>query len=328
MFKEVFDNRNQKRRRFSMLRNVSGKIKYVLVLALMLFLVAPVGKVLAGTTSPNFPIANTGKPQSLMYFFWDLRGSRKSFFQLSNTSSSAVKVHVQIFNAGSITPVSCSEFNFEDTYTGNDTHVYNLSALTSNDGKLTGPPPLKGGFGFIAVGNLKSAPPEDVLIGNFRVIDVSGGFEYRTNSAEIDDAEPLGDGFYTFNFNNKGSVILADVVGIVVSGDSEAHNPVAAGPSIAASFHVNLFNDAESKFSCPDVRFSCDISHFDYGINSAITNPFGSASLCTDTNAIGFVRLDPITTSSKSTSFVVGFIGLNNGNGSGSMDAWWGTEAQ
>ena len=62
-------------------------------------------------------------------FFFDLR-DRESFIQLTNVFSFEVFVHVQIFDVNN----DCIENNFYDTYTGNDTHVYNMRDILTNDG--------------------------------------------------------------------------------------------------------------------------------------------------------------------------------------------------
>jgi len=52
--------------------------------------------------------------------------------QVTNLDSGPLgqTLHIQIFNVGNL----CSENNFFDFYTPNDTHVYNLRDITRNDG--------------------------------------------------------------------------------------------------------------------------------------------------------------------------------------------------
>ncbi len=68
-----------------------------------------------------------------MASFYDLR-DRDSFVQITNVFTAPVRVHVQVFNVAD----DCNENNFFDNLTGNDTHVYNLSDIQTNDGNPSG----------------------------------------------------------------------------------------------------------------------------------------------------------------------------------------------
>ncbi len=64
------------------------------------------------------------------------------------------------------------------------------------------------------------------------------------------------------------------------------------------------------------------VASFEYGINNAIPHSRGGELLCPgNTISDGFVTLDFIN-AGKINNFV-GFIGLNTGNGRGSMDSFW-----
>ena len=170
---------------------------------------------------------NTDRDPFQLYAFFDLR-DRESFFQVTNVNNPEgfslgqnITVHVQIFNVGN----DCIENNFFDVYTPNDTHTYNLRNIVTNDGNPSGVILPENAYGIVVVSQVVSQGGPFVmgpgsLIGNFRVID-DLGYEYRTNAVGISNLdEQTGFGFlageneYTFNYNTKGGVTLADVVGI------------------------------------------------------------------------------------------------------------------
>ena len=65
-------------------------------------------------------------------------------------------------------------------------------------------------------------------------------------------------------------------------------------------------------------------SDYEYGINEAIPNSKGGELLC-PANIIsdGFARLRVIAQSTGEVEYFIGFAGLNNGKGRGSMDSFW-----
>ena len=300
-----------------MFKYIFDKSRYLLVLSL--FVITPI-KAWGGHTLVG---PDTDFPEDQLYFYWDLR-DRESFFQVTNDLPDPVIVHIQVFNAAT----GCTEFDFCDSFTGNDTHVYNLRNLTSNDGSLTGPPDLTDGFGFVVVSTVPGPVCPDpagelgaiALIGNFRIIDNSG-YEYRANAVgnvEGNVEDEFGAAAYTFNFNDIDGTAFADVVGIPVWGDFTSN--VLADPFTFHFFNVSLFNLEEDHRSCSPVVFACDPDFFNYGINQAIINSRGGNSLCLGTDTNGYVNL---VVDDANADFFVGFIGLNNGDGTGSMDAWW-----
>ena len=196
---------------------------------------------------------------------------------------------------------------------------------------------------------------ESPLVGNFRVLDNSG-YEYRTNLAGIFNAEeqevlPFGEnGFYTINFNQIGNVTLSDVVGISVGGinDSEDGINLANITENFTTIDVDIFNNNEVPFSCRNIIFSCidednprieelleaaadeghsaSVASFEYGINEAIPHSKGGELLCPN-NVIGegFALLTVLFQFDNKDRgpFFAGYVGLNNGNGRGSMDSFW-----
>jgi hypothetical protein len=225
-------------------------------------------------------------------------------------------------------PAGCDELDFYDRYTAGDTHVYNLRDLVANAAQFN---PLNislpgAGYGLVAVtvvtgdGGLSNGNP--VLIGNFRVID-SSGYEYRSNSAGIDFGID-GDGVYTFNFSNASA---SDVIGVLVDQVGPGFLKVLADNG-NITFDVNQFNVAERRISCSSFTFACNpvLGFFDVGINDVLPAAKGGPVMCNGSSEPdGFVRLVILSEGlpGSASDIFVGFIGLNGGDGTGSMDSWW-----
>lgn len=189
------------------------------------------------------------------------------------------------------------------------------------------------------------------LIGNFRIVD-NLGYEYRTNSAGDDGSFYGGDfGFplNSFNFNKEAGVVLSDIVGIVLieEGVNCPLGEVCASNLVDSfvSFDIDIYNLNEVPFSCRNVIFACidndnprleellefvgtsSVASFEYGINDAIPHSKGGELLCPANNIEdGIVTLQTITSPPNDTGTGLGyslFVGLNNGNGRGSMDYAW-----
>jgi len=270
-----------------------------------------------------------------LFSFFDLR-DRESFVQFTNIDSINAAVHVQIFDVSN----NCNENNFFDTYTPNDTHVYNMRDIQTNDGNLSGVILPDGAYGFVSIVPVVSVPLS--IIGNFRVID-DNGYEYRANSViQISEFGFLTEGA-TFNFNTKGNITLSDVVGLTFDFDIEEGEVSAADIlDIFVPVDINIVDENEVIFSCRNVVFACtdqdnpllkalleeagaaSVASFEYGINNAIPHSKGGELLCPgNTISDGVVTIDRITAGDSQDIDFIGFIGLNNGNGRGSMDSWW-----
>ena len=284
--------------------------------------------------------------------FYDLR-NRDSFVQVTNASSSAVRVHVQVFNVDN----NCNENNFYDNLTGNDTHVYNLKDIQTNDGNPSGIVLPGGAYGVVVITAVditdNSADAlQNSLISNFRVIG-SNGVEYRANSqgaaaSFTPDDEEAEDIF--FNYNQDGGIVLSDIIGFTLSdvGDPlfEPGPVEVVAADILTSYlavDVDILDLNENIFSCRNVIFACtdqdnplleellaevgvaSVASFEYGINNAIPHTMGGELLCPGNNiAEGIVRLRPIESGDEGDNVGFGlYVGLNNGDGRGSMDAHW-----
>ncbi len=309
---------------------LNNPLKTAALLLIFLFLFTPISY-----SGANFPETDGLAATDRLFSFFDLR-NRESFVQVTNVGSVDTTVHVQIFDVGN----NCNENNFFDNYTPNDTHVYNIRDIQTNDGNPSGVVLPDDAYGFVAV--LDNVESSD-LIGNFRIIDTTG-YEYRTNSVNANSGSCCWDNQgndVTFNYNTKGNITLSDVVGIAFDFDGDL-NEISAADILDSfiPFDVDILNEDEVIFSCRNVIFACtdqdnplleellevvgeaSVASFEYGINNAIPHSRGGELLCPGNNiSDGFVRLNVI--GSIGSSNMVGFIGLNTGNGRGSMDSFW-----
>jgi hypothetical protein len=346
----------------------------------------PVNKAWGGffniLVAQNFSaIADTDFPSCQLYFPYDKR-DRLSFIQVSNPFSGTVFIHVEVFNDNT---EDCNENSFWDTLTGFDTVVYDL-----DDPFVQADPDA---FGFVVVTVVGGIGSTDAsfcfgiddggsgpLIGNYRIIDELGGFEYRGNPAGFFFPEFFLDEFisitdvYTFNFNDVEGTDQSDVFGIAVDGAGTGN--VDAGGAIAAIFAGNIFTgdefftyDSILEFDGNEIPFDCDALAFicgepndilfdvlqiigidipsnriafEFGINPALPSVTAEENICDAPLGTGFVvmpltllvsgaigGIDDINNAPRIDSefgpqaFFVGFTGLNDGDGTGSMDTWW-----
>ncbi len=258
-------------------------------------------------------VLRTDVAQRILLNFWDLRGGRKSFFQVTNTSASPQRIHIQIFDTRD---PNCEEaFDYFDDLTPFDTHVYDLSALDRNNGAAVAPPDLTGGYGVVAVSVVDGSGAlvsQDVLTGNF-VIKDPAGYQYRTNSAGW-NSTTASDENWRVNFNSLGATTFADLVLFNVDTNN---NRVEV---VSTSFDVTLYDEHENPISCPQLSVDC-VS--DLGVNELIVNSLGEPSVCLGNDSVGSIYLE-----AHSGDFLVGFVGLNDGSSKGSMDAWINTDSQ
>ena len=227
--------------------------------------------------------------------------------------------------------------------------------IQTNDGNPSGVVLPDNSYGIVAINArcLLNGSPSSCGggIGSIRILD-NNGYEYRTNGIMFGSSYPLQDIneniFYTFNFSSNSGVTLSDVFGVtlaLISNDGQILNPemVALPPQeIFNPFDVDIYNNDEVPFSCRDVVFACvdesnplleellavsgiNVASFEYGINDAIPHSKGGPLLFPgNNNPEGIVRLTPKARPPLNEPyFFAGFVGLNNGNGRGSMDSLW-----
>jgi len=322
---------------------MNSRILFLIGIVLSLLLLIPVSSN-AGFSDDDddLPIPETDSSKYVQVSFFDLR-DRESYVQITNISQSAKTIHVQIFDVSN----DCNENNFFDSLTGNDSHVYNLRDIQTNDGDQSGAQLPDGAYGIVVIFSvINEGGPLDTgndLIGNFRILD-DLGYEYRTNSQaffqNIDPEPQNSQRFFTFNFNTAGGASFSDVVGVNMVFDQGSNEFTVNPLEVGLTLDVDIFNNDEVPFSCRDVAFVCatddspvidsileltgvSVAAFEYGINNALPHSKGGEVLCSG-NIIdeGHAKLtiESVSTSSLVSAF---FVGLNNGNGRGSMDSLW-----
>jgi len=336
------------------------KFKSFLTVTLFIFTISLLftSQSYAGIEGP-IPESDNDQDNFALTAFFDLR-ERESFVQITNTDSVPQLMHVQIFNVAQ----NCNENNFFDNYTINDTHVYNLRDILTNDTNPSGVVLPDNSYGLVIVTPVDPVEfdfQSGALIGNFRVLD-NNGYEYRTNMSGWNDDNPFPEPInqqLTFNYSKSSGITLSDVVGIYVISDGEGVREWRAD-SITRTFtvmDVDIFDLNENPLSCRDVAFACvqpdssfvdeilaydggeggsfegengaNAASFEYGINEAVPHSKNGELLCPGNNiedGIVILNIQGIALPDSSNgSFILNvFIGLNNGNGRGSMDAvWW-----
>lgn len=294
-----------------------------------------------GFSGASFDVPVTDSVDGTLLGFFDLR-DRESFMQVTNLGSGNNTIHIQIYDVSN----NCNENDFFDVFTPNDTHIYNLRDIKTNDRNDSGVVLPDGAYGVFIAG-VQGAGLNRVIFGNLRIIDNSG-YEYRTNLQGEDgdrDIDTL-DNFATFNFNTKGGVTLSDIVAIPFDDISEGVF-VAEVLDLWANVDVDIYDLNENPFSCRNVVFACvnenhplleelleevnntgngsaNVASFEYGINNAIPHSKDSELLCPGNQiSEGFVRLEIIAIGEEAQEDAIYFVGLNNGDGRGSMDAIW-----
>ena len=307
--------------------SILSKKDYFLVFLLLfsVLLLYPINA-MSGSTGPSYLNVETENSSFQLFYYWDLRNRDSSFQVFNNSSTSAIKVHVQIFTANS-TINECEENDFHDNFTPLDTHNYDLRNLTKNDGTKLRLLLPDNSFGFAVVSVFEETGPDydttkPVLIGSFRIVDRSG-YEYRANPAGV---RPIGftTDSYSFNIQDFGGANFSDVIGIPIKyDDTSPFRFVTAGPDIAAVFDPLIFDNNENSVSCSPVRFSCSASGLNKGIDVNRPNSKGvGPPICPPSFSNGHMLFSiPFLPAvpAKQADFFVGFIGLNNGAKMGSM---------
>jgi len=331
-----------KRRTGYMLSKSFFKICCVVILATAIFIPF---KAWAGGGNPFVThLYGTDDDSFMIFNYWDRR-DRETFIQVTNEDDNEGHwVHVQIFNV----PDRCAEFNFFDFYTPLDSHIYDMANLKANNEADLFPPAFDNGYGMVVV-TIVTAPGGNILfnndlIGNFRMID-DAGYEYRTNSPGL--SREVNVKRYVFNFNDFAGANMSDVVGIACDFSTSGAGGSGGGVRCAdpdsqnAIFEIEQFDENENEFSCQNTAFACFESDeidddfqasedvlfggFNLGLNDLYVNSRGEPSICNGFNPSGFIRASFRTGEGGETDadIFVGFTGLNNGNGTGSMDSWW-----
>lgn len=307
-------------------------------------------------------LAETDTTSYVLFAPFDLR-NRESYFQVTNQDSNGANIHVQVYDVSNL----CNENDFFDNLTSNDTHVYNLRDIATNDGSPSGIVLPDNAYGIVVISVVRTGFVEietfAPIFGNIRILD-NLGYEYRTNAQSFPSGRfpiTLVPPTASFNFNSSEGVILSDVFGIPM-----ATMPNGSRFSIEANIDdvlnayaavdIDIVNNNEVLFSCRDVIFACidensplqeelllvageefmgggggaskmsartsaNVARFEYGINNAIPHSKGGELLCPGNNISEGTVIVTLENLGLGVFPFAMYVGLNNGNGRGSMDA-------
>ncbi len=321
-------------------------MKYFKYLVLAFIISIPVN-VFAGVINHDILVQQDIEREEELAAYYDLR-NRSTYIQVTNVEDeNPLCIHVQIFQQDR----GCSELNFEDELTPNDTVVYNMDDIKRNDGSKVPVDLLDDSYGYVVVsaydcqtGDDDASGVQDSLIGNFRIIDDSG-YEYRTNMAgnggfedqisfERDSLRDL-----IIPFNKVDGATHADIIGFVWQHDVNS-NGVDLGDSTennirnipqGATFSVFQVDEDEERLSCDTKTFGCGPDKvMNYGVNDDFPASREDNVLCEGASLLPaqnhgyFVLENALVTdgdqnSEEQLTFTC-FVGLNNNNGTGSMD--------
>ncbi|NIP31117.1 MAG: hypothetical protein GTO02_15425, partial [Candidatus Dadabacteria bacterium] len=281
-------------------------MNYLKYLILLLILALPTS-VYGGpplTQSIVGVMGDKDRPDEDVYAYYDLR-NRKTYVQITNVETEdsnalpTLCLHIQIFQQDR----GCTELNFEDELTPNDTVIYDMDNLVRNDGTEVPVNLDDDSYGFVAVSayacNDRSISDLDnPLIGNFRIID-DAGYEYRMNLLNDRDnriitqpSEPVSSGKVLGNiiipFNTADEAKFADVVGFIVeenrtlSGiEDGTTDDLVYNEEVGITFSVFQIDENEERISCDQKTIGCGPNVvLNYGINEDYPASRGNNLLC------------------------------------------------
>ncbi|NIP30140.1 MAG: hypothetical protein GTO02_08335 [Candidatus Dadabacteria bacterium] len=148
-----------------------------------------------------------------------------------------------------------------------------------------------------------------------------------------DREDDFQDSPYTARFNTVNGANYADVIGYGFQGEEFGVNlSTVTNLDLGFSFDVFVFDMDEEPLSCDRRNFACG-NVMNYGINEDYPNSRGGPLLCpggglanSQGGFINFVNGTndglPPASDADSDAVFVHFIGINNNDGTGSMDNW------
>ena len=233
--------------------------------------------------------AITTRASSQLVLWYDEDAGRESFLQITNTSpTTPVEVHIQIYTSDDLT--RCVEADFNDVYTMNDTHVYELDNILLNQGEAGTPAPVPsvdGTKGFVVITPVVGAGDNTAisfqnLLGTIYIDrDVGSAFNIAaagrdavdlTNGIIVPDGTPL-DGVstgylqirpdeLTFNVTDADvGLSIYDEIDVVSFVFNDQFGPAGllgyrAVPG-ESTFSPFLFDFQEVPGSCPIITNTC-----------------------------------------------------------------------
>ncbi len=130
-------------------------MKYIKYLVLSFIIAVPLNA-FAGA-DPDYTAITTDFADNKLSAYYDLR-NRQSYVQVTNAVTENIRIHVQIFQHDR----GCSELNFFDELTPNDTVVYNMDDIVKNDGSAVPANLDDDSYGYVVVSStIDSVSPVD-----------------------------------------------------------------------------------------------------------------------------------------------------------------------
>ncbi|MCH8029038.1 MAG: hypothetical protein IH874_03805 [Candidatus Dadabacteria bacterium] len=302
------------------------KIMGAIVFALLLGLVST-----PAVSQVVVPVGKTEMQSSQLILWYDedqINNIRDSFIQVTNASlDTAVNVHVQIFASSCTvdaqdvcipsTIVICAETDFNDFYTPNDTHIYDMGSVSTNDPVAS--PIFIGSFtntkGFVVITPIdgpgtRNAIAHQHMFGNSYVFDATETFalnamgrdavSFSTGIVEADGTTLDGSSngyvliqpeFLKFNFEDDLGEDSADLISIAFSDNYAGPFGYVAVPGDAVWTPL-IFDDNEEPVSCSAIVQNC---FFDIGINQQFFQSdtlLSSQELCPNSpTRVGWVKI-------------------------------------
>ncbi|NIP32065.1 MAG: hypothetical protein GTO02_21885 [Candidatus Dadabacteria bacterium] len=317
-------------------------MKYIKYLFLATIIFIPFNTFAQPLTQNQVLITTTDKTDEEVHAYYDLR-DRKSYIQVTLADKDVnICIHVQIFQQDK----GCSELDFEDELTPNDTVIYDMDNIIRNNGTQVPINLDDDSYGFVAISSYTCNDRSDdngQLLGNFRIIDNSG-YEYRmnliTNNGNRNMLLPSNDNpppastklirNIIIPFNTVDGANHADIIAFMTDDDrNPGRNDEMFNRDAGITFSVFQVDENEEKLSCDQVTFACGEGRvMNYGINDDYPASRGDNLLCKGASLLpgqkhGYISLenptyvDPINIGRH--NFIC-LVGLNNENGTGSMD--------
>ena len=134
------------------------------------------------------------------------------------------------------------------------------------------------------------------------------------------------------NFNTVNGANYADIIGYSYFRGSTDFGEIAINNDFGFDADIFVYDLGEEPLSCDTRNFACG-NVMNYGVNEDYLNSRGGPLLCpggglADPNG-GYVLFDnrifpfPSGFSTPGDPVLHGFIGINNNDGTGSMDMWY-----
>ncbi|MCH8030145.1 MAG: hypothetical protein IH874_09495 [Candidatus Dadabacteria bacterium] len=274
------------------------------------------------------PVGKTEEQSSQLILWYDndtIDNDSFSVIQVTNASiDTPVNVHVQIFasfqtgtTGDPLTAVICAETDFNDFYTPNDTHEYDMNDITRNDplNETDVTDTLGDTKGFVVITPIdgpaqRNAIAHQHMFGNSFVFNALEGVVINSmgrDAVSFSTGNVVADGtvldgssngyvliqpeILKFNFQNELGIDEADVISIAFRDNYAGVFGYVAEPADAVWTPL-IFDEDENPISCSAIVQNC---FFDIGLNEEIDQAnrlLNEQLLCPGNNTgVGWVKI-------------------------------------